>query len=53
MKLNPDELVVSSFETADAASPILPVTDDPTPATRCFWCPGAPTIDPGTVVVTE
>lgn len=54
MKLNPEELVVSSFETADAAA-ALPVTIgpyDPTPMTRCFWCPPQ-TIgtDPATVVV--
>jgi hypothetical protein len=54
MKLNPEELVVSSFETSQEAA-ALPVTIgpyDPTPMTRCFWCP-PPTIgtDPATVVV--
>jgi hypothetical protein len=45
MKLNPEELNVSSFDTsaealdADAAvyGPII--TRDPTAATRCFICP--------------
>ena len=39
MKLNPEELDVTSFDTsAEAAiSPIL--TADPTAATRCFICP--------------
>lgn len=47
MKLNPDDLVVTSFETADlaveeslalatATCPLFP-----TPATRCFVCPPA------------
>ena len=42
MKLNPEELEVSSFDTSsDIAAvfqPILPTTD-PTAATRCFICP--------------
>ncbi len=41
--LNPDELVVTSFETESAAaypSPITVITiNDPTAATRCFICP--------------
>ena len=54
MKLNPEELVVASFETADATA-ALPITIgpyEPTPMTRCYWCP-PPTIatEPGTVVV--
>lgn len=40
MKLNVEDLVVSSFE---ASSPVvivsIPTTDDPTPATRCYHCP--------------
>ena len=48
MKLNPEELNVTSFDTtpqavpgSDAAAvlqPIIPTTD-PTAATRCFICP--------------
>jgi hypothetical protein len=47
MKLNPDDLVVASFETSDAAvaveesvaslPPACPLY--PTPHTRCFECP--------------
>lgn len=54
MKLNPEELVVTSFETSqDAAA--LPGTIgpyEPTPMTRCYWCP-PPTIatEPGTIVI--
>lgn len=58
MKLNPEELVVSTFETSDpaAAGPIGPY--DPTPMTYCYWCPprtiGCPVgTDPGTIVVVE
>jgi hypothetical protein len=54
MKLNPDELVVSSFETAESTADIVGPggTYDPTPMTRCYWCP-PPTIgtEPGTVVI--
>lgn len=47
MKLNPEELVVSSFDTSDLAAPggdagvvFRPITiNDPTAATRCFICP--------------
>lgn len=42
-KLNPEELVVTSFDTTfGPVSPSVPTTDDtndPTPATRCFDCP--------------
>lgn len=41
MKLNPEELVVVTFETSDEAA-ALPGTigpNHPTPATRCFDCP--------------
>lgn len=44
-RLNPDDLAVSSFETAapgDEAlqpAPTLPYTTDPTAATWCFICP--------------
>jgi hypothetical protein len=47
MKLDPDDLVVSSFETSDEAEavpesvqsypPMCPLY--PTPHTRCFYCP--------------
>ncbi len=52
MKLNPEEVVVSSFETTFARTVGLPETDDPTPATRCFDCPGdpEPVTDPGVAV---
>lgn len=54
MKLNPDELVVSSFETAETVAEIEGPggTYDPTPMTRCYWCPPQ-TIgtEPGTVVI--
>ena len=42
MKLNPEALVVSSFETADApeAAAIARTTPQcPTPMTFCFVCP--------------
>ena len=59
MKLNPDELIVASFETspsADAAAPTT-ISYDPTPMTYCYWCPpktlDCPIFtDPGTVVGT-
>jgi hypothetical protein len=46
MKLNPEDLDISSFDTTAEAlpgsdavfRPILPTTD-PTAATRCFICP--------------
>ena len=44
-KLNPDDLVVSSFETeslSQFSSKELLTTTDPTPATRCYWCPPPP-----------
>jgi hypothetical protein len=57
MKLNPEELVVVTFETSDEAA-ALPGTigpNHPTPMTRCFDCPVAivePGVaQPGTVVV--
>jgi hypothetical protein len=44
MTLNPDELEVTSFETAATGSAItLPTIDnpnEPTPMTHCYWCPG-------------
>lgn len=47
MKLNPDDLVVASFETAEpaaeaqlaVATPLCPLF--PTPNTACFVCPPA------------
>jgi hypothetical protein len=43
MKLNPEELDVTSFDIgaeADYLSPIRTI-NDPTAATRCFICPPA------------
>lgn len=48
MKLNPEDVIVTSFETSSSYAVALPTTDDPTPATRCFDCPG----DPAEAVVT-
>lgn len=39
MKLNPEELVVSSFETAESPAAVSFDPFDPTPMTRCYWCP--------------
>ncbi|HST60066.1 MAG TPA: hypothetical protein VLK84_15275 [Longimicrobium sp.] len=47
MKLNPDDLEVTSFDTTDAAAEAelalatYTCTAFPTPATRCFICPPA------------
>jgi DNA-binding LacI/PurR family transcriptional regulator len=45
MKLNPEDLSVTSFDTgaeADYLSPVTIVTiNDPTAATRCYYCPPA------------
>lgn len=40
MKLNPEQLVVASFETG-VAEPLASIdkTNLPTPATDCDWCP--------------
>lgn len=42
-KLNPEDLVVSSFETEaqsiDRSLPGITTTNDPTAATRCYICP--------------
>ena len=39
-KLNPEDLAVSSFSTAEPEALIAPTTwNDPTAATRCFICP--------------
>lgn len=50
MKLNPEELVVSSFPTAEPAGDTGGTTNDPTPMTHCYWCP-AGTTDPFTVPI--
>ncbi len=55
MKLNPDDLSVSSFETADRS--IGPIgTYDPTAMTFCYYCPprtlDCPYEQPGTVLET-
>ena len=45
MKLDPEELNVTSFDTTPLAAPgsdtaaIIAPTTDPTAATRCFICP--------------
>ena len=42
MKLNPESLVVASFETSQPAAAALPTTIgpyDPTRMTYCYWCP--------------
>ena len=42
MKLNPDDLVVTSFATAEAAQgddAAISTPQCPTPATICFICP--------------
>jgi hypothetical protein len=60
MKLNPEELVVSSFQTSEAERVIGPGGTigpyEPTPMTYCYWCPqktfDCPIFtDPGTVVI--
>lgn len=52
MKLNLEDVIVSSFETTFGRTVGLPETDDPTPATRCFDCPGdpEPVTDPGVAI---
>ncbi|HEY0020359.1 MAG TPA: hypothetical protein VGC13_28940 [Longimicrobium sp.] len=55
MKLNPEELVVASFDTGADAVKAPGGTYEPTPMTFCYWCPGetydCPIFtDPGTVV---
>jgi hypothetical protein len=44
MKLNPEDLVISSFETSDDElqfniAPTIDNPNDPTPATWCRICP--------------
>ncbi|HEU4881875.1 MAG TPA: hypothetical protein VFT45_06515 [Longimicrobium sp.] len=40
MKLNPEELVVSSFQTSEQEAIIGPGgTYQPTPQTFCYYCP--------------
>ncbi|HEX6040182.1 hypothetical protein [Longimicrobium sp.] len=38
LKLNADDVTVESFPTQETDTELLP-TNDPTPATRCRWCP--------------
>jgi hypothetical protein len=42
MKLNPEDLIVTSFDTGDQDA-VLPTIgpQDPTPDTGCRWCPPA------------
>lgn len=49
MKLNPEDVIVTSFETSSSFAVSRPTTDDPTPATHCFDCPGdaEPVLNPG------
>lgn len=41
MKLNPDDLSVTSFDTSASADAVAgPIgTYQPTPMTYCYWCP--------------
>lgn len=40
MKLNPEELTVSTFETSGTSPDvIIAPTTDPTAQTNCYWCP--------------
>jgi hypothetical protein len=45
MKLNTDDVVVTSFQTEErsvkdpATDPVTIDTDEPTPATHCYVCP--------------
>jgi hypothetical protein len=43
VKLNPQDVVVTSFATAAGrgVDPVVtdPATDEPTPATHCYVCP--------------
>jgi hypothetical protein len=60
MKLNPEELVVSSFQTSEREAVIAPTTGtyQPTPMTFCYWCPPK-TVDcpiftaPDTIVIAD
>jgi hypothetical protein len=56
VKLNPEALVVTSFETSEEADSILATTFvplDPTPMTRCYYCPPQTSIDPANTGVVE
>lgn len=53
MKLNPEDVMVTSFETSSPFAVSRPTTDDPTPATHCYDCPGQPVepvTNPGVVI---
>ena len=39
MKLNPEALVVSSFQTSTLVVPGVADMTDPTPLTMCYYCP--------------
>lgn len=41
MKLDPQDLVVTSFDTGDQDALLVPTIgpQDPTPDTGCRWCP--------------
>lgn len=48
MRLNPDDLIVTSFGTASAAGDgdMAHLPGPPTPGTGCGWCPPELTSDP-------
>jgi len=43
MKLNPEDLVVSTFQTSEqyavAPDSDTTISPDPTPMTQCYYCP--------------
>lgn len=39
MRLDPEDLVVTSFGTSDEGSGTTPGMGPPTPGTGCGWCP--------------
>ena len=39
MRLDPEDLVVTSFGTSDESSDSTLVPGPPTPGTGCGWCP--------------
>ncbi|HEX6040183.1 hypothetical protein [Longimicrobium sp.] len=41
LKLSADDVTVESFHTQDGDIVMLPTLDEPTPGTRCGWCPAA------------
>lgn len=41
MRLDPEELIVTTFDVGTESDELLPTIgpDQPTPATACRWCP--------------